>query len=377
MDNNEEKSKWWSVLWRGCTAFAAACTGIYGILEFADYFGFSVKDIIEAANPDILLLIFCMMIALIAALTVSFRYMLSEGKRSKKDESILSILESAVKEQRKSEILKIGPALSDFLWYTGRKELRIKVGQIVEVTARETQDYEILARTFIEDIGNTMESIGKIDEGIRIIERGIVTAEQHDLPFLKLRGYCHLASAYCARRDAMDKEKAESALANADSCMSSITKEDQKQEAVGSVEYARAKFYLYKNEYDKSIESLDKSIAAYNKITELHPETKKINKDRIVKILRQKGVVYLTKNNEESTDKAIEFFTKGLRLAKSTDNYENIVVTSNYLAEIYLKRNIPDSARANLKVSKEFIKKIETPKIKAKYKDLSKQLRKA
>lgn len=107
-------------------------------------------------------------------------------------DSIIAMLKEAEAHSRWREIIKIGSSLSDVLWFTSRKKLRVAIGHFVEVAAQQLNDTYTLSSTLIEDLGNTLLGLGKPDKGIGYIKRGIEVAKDSNYFFF---GYAWLSKS--------------------------------------------------------------------------------------------------------------------------------------------------------------------------------------
>ena len=183
----------------------------------------------------------------------------------KKSDSIMDMLTYANDNKQYSEVIKIGTSVSDVLWSTSRKELRIKVGTMVaaaafEVAAMSTNETDIdyanriRAKTLIEDIGNTKMCLheNNISDAIIAIQDGLELAREHSYFYEAVRGYRNLANCYalkariCKKNQQCGQAKEELVHAQenvmcAEEIIPSISDENKQAEAHFDVEYAKAK----------------------------------------------------------------------------------------------------------------------------------------
>lgn len=386
-NRNFFSSNTWHLVRYALIAFVGSGISFYAIIEIFNYFGFDFISIIKSIKVGYIpLLLFALisMIIAIGTVVIEMNKKYNELEQKYKDvlsfsnteqghnDSILNMLSDAQANLRWNEIIKIGSALSDVFWFTGRKELRIQVGRYVETAARQTHEYEVLASTLIEDLGNTLVSQGSYDEGVVYIKKGIKVAEDHDFYFLIARGYRNLACSYCAMKKV---DSAVEAYEKSVAAIENITQSEKKQEAIGSTEYANVKILRLKNDYDGAIEALDKAIDAYETLSNEHPETKHHNQDRIVKMLREKGIVYLEKNDENASEMAYESFQEGLQLAQETNNFDNIVITCTNIAKIWLKKGNSEMARSTMRIAERVIDNVDTPAVRDGYYSIMERIR--
>ena len=93
-----------------------------------------------------------------------------------------------------------------------------------------------------------------------------------------------------------------------------------------------------------------------------------------MKIYREKGAIYLVMNTENSIDRAYDSLSMGLKLARETMNYENIVKCCNMLAKILIDKNAIDAAEGMMNIAKECINKIDSPSIVNEYNEVMRKL---
>ena len=340
----------------------ASFAGLFGIYEILDYFNIKLFD--SLLKPFVIFILLSIILSLsrvIVYIIKNYPKMSNQiTTESVESDSIIEMLKEAESHSRWAEIIKIGSSLSDVLWFTSRKKLRVAIGHFVEVAAQETNDLYVLSETLIEDLGNTYLGLGKPDKGIVYIKRGINIAESNNYPFLIMRGYRNLSCCYSYKNE---PQSALTYLIQAETATSTISDPIKKLEALGAIEYARCKVHKKEGNFTAAISALDTSIAYYSTLSQQHPDTKKRNDDRIVKIYREKGALYLLMNTDEATDSAYDSLLHGLKLAQETLNYDNIIICCTFLAEIQIKRGALEAAEGMINIAKACIGKIDTPSI--------------
>lgn len=267
-------------------------------------------------------------------------------KRSMPDEksdSIMKILDEASVNDQYREVVRIGTALSDVLWTTSRKELRIKVGkkvrsaarQLANTTTNEAEKREAKrneAHVLIEDIGNTMMDLKHedVDKAIKSIRDGVKIANKFGFHFEDARGHRNLANCYALKKD---NDRAREELKEAEKARDKIIEEKERVMIEFDIIYAYSK--IYRNEdQKKAITELQNCLEIYEK----RDATEKLAfEDRVVKIYREMGVIYSEMQNKE--DEAIDAYEKGLQRAKDRQNHEEIVRCCTGLIKIYTKND--------------------------------------
>lgn len=370
-DNLQRKSFWFKPL----IYFVGSFVGIYGIIEVLDYF--KINFIQSILKPLIFVLLISIIVALLKCIHDIIELIPSDSEVmdiESENDSLVEMLREAERHSRWAEIIKIGSAMSTVLWYTSRKKLRLVIGQFVEVAATQLNDNETLAATLIEDIGNTTMVLGYPDQGIEFIKRGISIAETYHYDYLITRGYRNLANSYAFKKD---PDKSAECLSKAEIAAAKITDEAKRLEALGGIEYARCKTEEKRNNYQGAIKALDKSIQYYDELSNKYPETKSLNKDRLVKVYREKGSV-LYKQRQYSDAKASLY--DGLRSAQETQNHENIVRCCILIVKIQLESS-PSLDTSSIKaiegiidIAKQHIDKTDIPFIRQEFNDICKKV---
>jgi tetratricopeptide (TPR) repeat protein len=245
------------------------------------------------------------------------------------------------------------------------------VGHFLEVAARQTNDYETLARTLIEDLGNTIMGLGEVNQGISYIQQGIRVAEDHGLHFLVARGYRNLANCYSYKGASA---KARAALVNASAASQSIGSAREKLEVRGAITYAESKLAFTDGKFQDAITKLDEAVQIYSDLAQQFPETMNANKDRLVKIHREKGVICLKTGEPDAQDRAYASCQTGLQLAQATQNYDNIVRCCCIMATILLNKDAVPAAEGMMNIAANNVSKIDTPAIIEEYNHVNRRL---
>lgn len=289
-----------------------------------------------------------------------------EKTNQKKSDSIMDMLTYANDNKQYSEVIKIGTSVSDVLWSTSRKELRIKVGTMVaaaafEVAAMSTNETDIdyanriRAKTLIEDIGNTKMCLheNNISDAIIAIQDGLELAREHSYFYEAVRGYRNLANCYalkariCKKNPQYGQAKEELVHAQenvmyAEEIIPSISDENKQAEAHFDVEYAKAKIQKESDKPDEAVKFLENCIKIYKDEQDKDETVKRIYADRLVKIYREMGIIYMSIPGRQKA--ARNAFKTGLQHAKDRQNHEDIVRCCTHLIELQLQHRFADTA---------------------------------
>jgi tetratricopeptide (TPR) repeat protein len=263
----------------------------------------------------------------------------------RKNDSILDMLACANQNQQYREVIKIGTALGDVLWTTSRKDLRIKVGEHVRAAAHalaqssgdkaDVEDAKLIeAKTLIEDIGNTQMCLNKskVDIAIKSIRTGIGIAKKYNSYFLVVRGCRNLANCYTRKGDF---ENANREIKEAEKVIEKIADPTLKAKAEFDVTYAKSKICKDSGKPEDAIRHLDHCLELYDTQLSQDKTAKQVYADRLVKIYREKGVIYL--GIKSMQEKAIEAFEIGLSHAKNRQNHEDTLRCCTNLIDLQTK----------------------------------------
>lgn len=283
----------------------------------------------------------------------------------KKSDSIMDMLTYANDNKQYSEVIKIGTSVSDVLWSTSRKELRIKVGTMVaaaafEVAAMSTNETDIdyanriRAKTLIEDIGNTKMCLheSNISDAISAIQDGLELAKEHSYFYEAVRGYRNLANCYALKahickknqQNGQAKEELVHAQENvklAEEIIPSISDKNKQAEAHFDVEYAKAKIQKESDKPDEAVKLLENCIKIYKDEQKKDETVKRIYADRLVKIYREMSIIYMSIPGRQKA--ARNSFKTGLQHAKDQQNHEDIVRCCTHLIELQLQYQFADT----------------------------------
>ena len=275
--------------------------------------------------------------------------------RSDDDISLLEMVINAFNEKQYREVIRIGSAVSDVLWYSGRKSLRIKIGTYLEQAAKWEKDYYQQARANIEDIGNTyieMPEEDSVKKSINNIKYGMRIAQENGYYDLVARGYRNLACAYCFRYHESenpnynDLVNAESSIATGIEYSQKIGNEYFKKDAIASLEYAAYRACHIKGDNKSACEHLETAKGIYEEIINKDPSKETIVKDRLKKIYRSLGEGYLLSEDEDLISKGEDLVLQAFNQSEGDRDYTNMIRCGT----IYIKfKKLTDPASKPIK----------------------------
>lgn len=374
--------------------FGSTCVGVFTVIEIAQYF-LKNSFFFSAFSTPTQVICYFVVVALITLISICF-YIWSAyqtvlknialsvtGDNTDKSDSLVIILEKAYNEKRWHEVVKIGRPLSESLWYTGKYDLRVKIGEMIASAAGLCEEYAIQAETLLDDLGWTKIRLNEFELGKKNIEHGLKVANDHSLFYLIAKGYRHLADINLAEAcnfwtlRYMDygnkhlpkvitktRELGEcfAFYEKAISILPSIPNEKKRMEMEGNLKYTLAKYFLVKRDFDNALKAVEESQNLYKSISD---------KDREVKLYNLRGKIYMEIGRESDAEAA---YQEGLRQATVISNNAHMVSNSISLAEYYLTQGQKKLARQMLCVSRDNSHAISDPILTARIEELSELL---
>lgn len=374
--------------------FGSTCVGVYTVIEmvqffFGDSFFFSkLSTMIKVAcflNTVVLidLVLICVYIWNAYRMALENSLSLDEKDYVDNNDSLVNILETAYNAKRWHEVVKIGRPLSESLWYTGKYDLRVKIGEMIASAAGLCEEYEIQAETLLDDLGWTRIRLNQIESGKRNIEHGLKVAEDHSLYYLIAKGYRHLADIHLAEAcnfwtlrymdwgnqhlpkvitKVRELDECYNFYEKAISVLPSITNTNKRVEMEGNLKYTLSKYYLIKREFDNALRAVDEAQNLYNTLSD---------EDREVKLFNLRGKIFMEMGKEGDAESA---YQEGLRKATAISNNAHMVSNSISLTEYYMTEGQKKLAGQMLSVARDNSFAISDPILTAKIEELSASL---
>ena len=274
-------------------------------------------------------------------------------KQQDSTDSLLLYIETAFENERWTEVVKIAKSLSEALWYTGKFELRIKIGEMLEVAAEKSNNVEIRAETLLDDLGWTRYRMKQ--GGEKEIKEGLKIAEEHQFNYLIAKGHRHLCHINAVPGKT---EIAQQHYLKAIEYTQKISNERRRNEMLGNVEYARAKLLSIQGNFDEALKAIECSIAYYRKNDD---------KDREVKMYNFKGKILLSLSK---IDEALSIFKEGQKMAMEISNNVHIVSNGIGIAKIYFEQGKKNLGIHELKITEKYLDRMSDPVLKEEFKNL-------
>lgn len=217
------------------------------------------------------------------------------------DKTIIANLHAAYKKERWEEVIKIGSVLSRPLWVTGKYNLRVEVGRLVEAAAAYNDRPHQQASALIDDLGWTKFVLGEVNEAKEYISHGISIAEKCDDYYMALKGYRHL-SGISMEEDNL--EEARKYLENSTDFAKKMKDGVRKKEVLAGVDVNMALLSFKEKKWKEALEKLEHAKNVYQTLKD---------EDREVKVYHYKGDILLEMGR---INDAKDVYREGLSLAK-------------------------------------------------------------
>ena len=238
------------------------------------------------------------------------------------ENSLIDVLRVAYSKRNWEEVITLGRPLSRPLWLTGRYQVRIEVGKLVEGAAAFSDRPEIQASALIDDLGWTSVPLGRYDEAIQHIQHGLSVAQKANDHGLVCRAFRHLAGIHLKRGDLA---QAEINAKNAEEALKNVTDPAQREELVAGLAYQRARELQSKGELAEALAAL---ISAQEMFARL------ADRDRALKVYAPIGHVQLEMGDVAS---AKDSFRRGLATARVSSRRDCELVNLKGLSEVALR----------------------------------------
>lgn len=307
---------------------------------------------------------------------------LGKQKVEEDEDSLVAILNTAYKAEHWKEVIKIGSQISSPLWYTGKFETRVRIGELVESAAGFSGEYYVQAETLLDDLGWTKFRLEMTKDAIKSIKRGLSIAKSHSFTYLIAKGNRHLADIHLAKAcslwtlryldmgnkslpekiDDAELKKYNDYYDLAIKAAEEIPDSIKKTEMLGNLLYTKAKYCLVIRNYPDAISSVDESLNYYKQNDDL---------ERSVKLYNLKGKIQMMSGDETS---AIETFQLGIQKSTEIANNIHTVTNSLSLAEYYLSESNLSSSERYLKTAEHNMQYINDPVLKRRCDELKVQL---
>jgi len=268
-------------------------------------------------------------------------------------ESLLSseLIETITKLHKKGkhvEVVRLAANISRPLWISGRYDERISIGAFYEDSSARIKDVNNRIASLIDDLGWTNAVIGKIDEAIKNINRGIKIAKKNNEFYLAAKGVRHLGTIELRFQE--NPDLAIKLLANSLTIAASIKDKNEKMEMIAGIKYNLSEGYLMKSENINAIKYAKEVKNIFDKLND---------KVRILKVNSQIARILL---KDGKVDESKEMFSNTLESAKNLSRPDEIGKCLIGLGEIFILENKKELALNILTEAVEVLKEIKSLK---------------
>jgi tetratricopeptide (TPR) repeat protein len=246
------------------------------------------------------------------------------------ENSLIDLLRGAYSKRNWEEVVTLGRALSRPLWLTGRYQLRIEIGKLVESAAAFSDKPEIQASTLIDDLGWTSVALHRYEEAIQHIQHGLSVAQKANANGLVCRAFRHLAGIHVKRNEI---KQAEIYAKSAEDALKDVTDPRERDELIAGLAYQRARELQSKGELAAALAAL---ISAQEMFARL------ADRDRALKVYAPIGQVQLEMGDVAA---AKDSFRRGLATARVSSRHDCELVNLKGLAEVALKEESYSEAK--------------------------------
>lgn len=248
--------------------------------------------------------------------------------------NIINIMEIELRANNNIQVVRIGYPLSRPLHLSGRKSLRIKIGNIVkqaceniirnnintiEIEGKNIDVKKILSSILIDDLGWSAYETHKNEFAKENIKYGISVALEINECKLALKGYRHLIGIY---DDEQNRDKKENAIKEGeqiisqDSFKSSMT-EAEFEHIVAEYDYAIAKTLIEDNP--------EKALEIAQRVQRVFSTGSARDNDRYAKTFDLIGDIYSTYNSPEKLKKAKSVYVDGMKKCQEYGRSERLL----------------------------------------------------
>lgn len=238
------------------------------------------------------------------------------------ERSLIDLLRGTYSKRNWEEVITLGRALSQPLWLTGRYQLRIEIGKLVESAAAFSDKPEIQASALIDDLGWTNVALRRYEEAIQHIQHGLSVAQKVNAHGLMCRAYRHLAGIHLKRNEI---KQAEIYAKNAEDTLKNVADPRERDELVAGLAYQRARELQSKGDLAAALTAL---ISAQEMFARL------ADRDRALKVYAPIGQVQLEMGDIAA---AKDSFRRGLATARVSSRHDCELVNLKGLAEVALR----------------------------------------
>lgn len=272
-------------------------------------------------------------IILITAFLIGYYCGLKRRKNQEKNFTIhlIKFFEQKSKEGKDAELIRWGISLSKPLWLSQKYKIRKQIGEFVEKSAINKENYNARIKVLIDDIGWTNVELGEFEEAKKMIEKGINLAREKGNRYYLAKGFRHLFGINF-RQDKL--KEAEKFLNKSKNETDNLIESRKKEELTAEYHFAKSSLEHKKKNYSQSLNHIEIAHNLYENLPD---------KEWSIKILARKGEILISQNK---VDEAKDIFLKGLNDSKNFQFNKQIVKNLIGLGKVYFElRNFNESRK--------------------------------
>ena len=244
--------------------------------------------------------------------------------------ALISELKSAYQDENWSEVIKIGSVLSRPLWVTGKYNLRVKIGKLVESAAAFSGDTKSQASALIDDLGWTNHVLGNSTDARRNILHGIRLAQESGEYYLAYKGYRHLSGMALKNENF---EEATKYLERAREFARRIEDSGKREEVEAGLYVNEALIEMRRHNWAKALELLKTAQDIYRRAGD---------KDRETKLYHLIGDALFGMGELEN---AKDVYRKGLSVSKQASRKDGVLHNNLGIAKVAMVKDEYAEAR--------------------------------
>ncbi len=247
--------------------------------------------------------------------------------------SLIAVLREAHAKRNWEEVITLGRPLSRPLWLTGRYQLRIEIGKLVEGAAAFSDRPDIQASALIDDLGWTSAALRQYEDALKYIRHGLSVAQKVNAYGLVSRAFRHLAGIHLKRGDI---EQSALCASEAERALDKVTDAREHAELTAGLAYQRARELQRRGDFAAALPALVSAQELFARLAD---------RDRALKVYGPIGQVQLEMGDVAA---AKDSYRRGLATARLSARRDCELVSLIGLAAVARAEQSFGEARAFL-----------------------------
>ncbi len=262
--------------------------------------------------------------------------------RAEDEWNIVKIMQIELKANNNIQVIRMGYPLSRPLHLSGRRSLRMKIGNIVkqscenlistnvhtvEIDGKNISVKRILSGILIDDLGWSAYEMQKTDFAKDNIQNGIKLALEDDENKLALKGYRHLVGIYDDEQDTTKRENAikEGYKIIQQNSFKTSMSSNEYEHIVAEYDYAIAKTLIE--------EETEKALVMAKRVQNVFSTGSIRDNDRYAKTFDLIGDIYATYNSPSKMKLAKDTYIEGIKKCQEYGRSERLLrISIDYIS---------------------------------------------